>query len=64
MQLLRVVLAIFLPPLAVFLTYGISSAFLINVLLTLLGWLPGSIHAVWVVVKHAEGERIAGGNLR
>ncbi|MDY7015867.1 MAG: YqaE/Pmp3 family membrane protein, partial [Cyanobacteriota bacterium] len=28
-------------------------------LLTLLGWLPGSIHAVWVLSKHAErvGER-------
>jgi uncharacterized membrane protein YqaE (UPF0057 family) len=27
---------------------------LINILLTLLGWLPGSIHAVWVIVKHEE----------
>lgn len=27
---------------------------LINILLTLLGWLPGSIHAIWVIAKHEE----------
>lgn len=54
MKLLRIVLAIVLPPVAVFLTYGISTALLINILLTILGWLPGSIHAIWVVVKHYE----------
>ncbi|MEQ8956781.1 MAG: YqaE/Pmp3 family membrane protein [Coleofasciculus chthonoplastes F3-SA18-01] len=54
MKLLRIVLGILLPPAGVFMTTGISSAFLINILLTLLGWLPGSIHAVWVIVKHEE----------
>jgi uncharacterized membrane protein YqaE (UPF0057 family) len=53
-NLLRIVLGILLPPLGVFLTYGISSTLLINVLLTLLGWLPGSIHAVWAIAKHME----------
>ncbi|MEQ8974779.1 MAG: YqaE/Pmp3 family membrane protein [Coleofasciculus sp. C1-SOL-03] len=54
MKLLRIVLGILLPPVGVFMTTGISSAFLINILLTLLGWLPGSIHAIWVIVKHEE----------
>jgi uncharacterized membrane protein YqaE (UPF0057 family) len=54
MKLLRIVLGILLPPAGVFMTKGISSAFLINILLTLLGWLPGSIHAVWVIVKNEE----------
>ncbi|MEQ9671514.1 YqaE/Pmp3 family membrane protein [Coleofasciculus sp. G2-EDA-02] len=54
MKLLRIVLGILLPPVGVFLTTGISSAFFINILLTLLAWLPGSIHAVWVIVKHEE----------
>ncbi len=54
MKLLRIVLGILLPPAGVFMTTGISSAFLINILLTLLGWLPGSIHAVWVIVKNEE----------
>jgi uncharacterized membrane protein YqaE (UPF0057 family) len=54
MKLLRILLGIVLPPAGVFLTTGISSAFFINVLLTFLGWLPGSIHAVWVMTKQAE----------
>ncbi|PPS39600.1 YqaE/Pmp3 family membrane protein [Chroococcidiopsis sp. TS-821] len=54
MKLLRIATAIILPPLGVFLTEGISTAFLINIVLTLLGWLPGSIHALWIIVKHEE----------
>lgn len=54
MNILRIVLAILIPPLGVFLTFGLGTTFLINVLLTLLGWLPGSIHAVWAIVKHEE----------
>ncbi|HEY9664731.1 MAG TPA: YqaE/Pmp3 family membrane protein [Allocoleopsis sp.] len=54
MKLLRIVLALVLPPVAVFLTYGLSTTLLINIVLTLLGWFPGSIHAVWAVVKHYE----------
>ncbi|NEP20425.1 MAG: YqaE/Pmp3 family membrane protein, partial [Leptolyngbya sp. SIO4C1] len=47
MKILQFILAIVLPPAGVFLTYGLSTTLLINVLLTLLGILPGSIHAVW-----------------
>jgi uncharacterized membrane protein YqaE (UPF0057 family) len=54
MKLLRYVLGILLPPVGVFLTYGLSSTLVINVLLTLLGWLPGSIHAVWAIAKADE----------
>jgi uncharacterized membrane protein YqaE (UPF0057 family) len=54
MKLLRLILAIALPPVAVFLTFGVSSTLVINILLTLLGWLPGSIHALWVVTKYDE----------
>lgn len=53
-RLLRYALAIVLPPVGVFWAYGLSTALLINVLLTLLGWLPGSIHAVWAIAKHDE----------
>ncbi|NEQ22159.1 MAG: YqaE/Pmp3 family membrane protein [Microcoleus sp. SIO2G3] len=66
MNLLRIVLAILLPPLGIFMTVGVGPTLLINVLLTLLGWLPGSIHALWVIVKHEEKvardeERVARG---
>ncbi|MDY6805089.1 MAG: YqaE/Pmp3 family membrane protein [Cyanobacteriota bacterium] len=54
MRLVQILLGILIPPLGVFLTEGVSSAFVINILLTLLGWLPGSIHAVWVITKQAE----------
>jgi len=36
-------LAIFLPPLAVFLKRGCNADFLINILLSILGWIPGVI---------------------
>ena len=54
MKILKFVLGIFLPPLGVFLTYGVSTALFINILLTLLGIVPGSIHAVWAIAKHYE----------
>lgn len=51
---LRLILAVVLPPLSVLLTEGISQAFIINILLTLVGWIPGVIHAVWILNKRAE----------
>ncbi|NJL84756.1 MAG: YqaE/Pmp3 family membrane protein [Leptolyngbyaceae cyanobacterium SM1_1_3] len=54
MKLLRFILGILVPPVGVFMTYGVSSTLLINILLTLLAWVPGSIHAVWAIAKHYE----------
>ncbi|MBE9520966.1 MAG: YqaE/Pmp3 family membrane protein [Proteobacteria bacterium] len=54
MDILRIVLAIFLPPVAVFLTVGLGLHFWINILLTILGFIPGMIHALWVIVKKKE----------
>lgn len=54
MNLLRIITGFILPPLGVFLTVGIGPTLFINILLTVLGWLPGSIHAIWVIVKHEE----------
>jgi uncharacterized membrane protein YqaE (UPF0057 family) len=51
MSILEIILAIILPPLAVGLKKGIGSAFLINILLTLIGWLPGVIHAFYVLSR-------------
>ena len=53
-KLVRYALGILLPPVGVFMTYGISSTLLINVLLTILGYVPGVIHAVWAITKHEE----------
>ncbi len=54
MGILNVIVAILLPPLGVFMAMGVSQALLINVLLTLLGWVPGVIHALWILSKKAE----------
>lgn len=51
MDILRLVCAIFLPPLGVFLQVGLTTQFWINVLLTFLGYIPGIIHAVWIILK-------------
>ena len=51
MDIVRIILAILLPPLGVFLQVGIGAQFWINILLTLLGYIPGIVHAVWVIAK-------------
>jgi len=54
MKLVRILSAIFLPPLGIFLTVGVGPTLIINILLTLLCWLPGAIHALWVILKREE----------
>jgi uncharacterized membrane protein YqaE (UPF0057 family) len=49
MDVLRIIIAILLPPLGVFLQVGIGPQFWINILLTLLGYIPGIVHAVWII---------------
>ncbi len=51
MDLIRVLFSVLLPPLGVFLQVGIGGAFWINIILTLLGYIPGIIHAVWIIAK-------------
>jgi uncharacterized membrane protein YqaE (UPF0057 family) len=48
----RIVVAILLPPLGVFLQVGLTKHFWINILLTILGYIPGIVHAVWVIAKY------------
>jgi uncharacterized membrane protein YqaE (UPF0057 family) len=47
--LVLILLSVFLPPLAAFFVVGLSTHFWINLILTLLGWLPGTVHALWLV---------------
>jgi len=51
LDIIRILLAFFLPPLGVFLQVGLGLHFWLNILLTLCGWLPGIIHALWVILK-------------
>ncbi|SNX81299.1 Plasma membrane proteolipid 3 [Melanopsichium pennsylvanicum] len=51
-DIVKIILAIFLPPLGVFLERGCGADFWINVLLTILGYIPGIIHALYIIFKY------------
>ena len=51
LDIIRILLAFILPPLGVFLQVGLGLHFWLNILLTLCGWLPGIVHALWVILK-------------
>ena len=48
---LKLILAILLPPVGVFTEVGLNGAFWLNILLTILGYIPGIIHAVYIILK-------------
>jgi len=50
-KILLIIIAILLPPLAVFLKSGAGKDLLINIILCILFWIPGVLHALWVVLK-------------
>ncbi len=54
MDLLRLVCSVFIPPLGVFLQVGIGLHFWLNIILTLLGYFPGLIHALYVILKEND----------
>jgi uncharacterized membrane protein YqaE (UPF0057 family) len=51
MDILRIILSVIIPPLGVFLQVGIGFHFWLNILLTLLGYIPGLVHAIWIIAK-------------
>lgn len=48
---IKIIAAIILPPLGVFLEVGPTMQFWVNILLTLFGFIPGVIHALYVIFK-------------
>ena len=52
MEILKIIIAILLPPLGVFMQVGIGKHFWINIILTILGYIPGIVHAIWVIAKN------------
>ena len=51
LDILRILIAIILPPVGVLLQVGLGLHFWVNILLTLCGYVPGIIHAIWVIAK-------------
>lgn len=50
-DILLIVLSVLLPPLGVLFSRGFGTQFLINIVLTILGYVPGIVHAVWLIAR-------------
>lgn len=50
MTIVKIILALLLPPVAAFLQVGVTKHFWINLILSLLFFVPGVIHALWLVL--------------
>ena len=48
-DVVRIILSMIIPPVGVFFKVGFGMHFWINIMLTILGYFPGLIHAIWVV---------------
>ncbi|UNI20839.1 plasma membrane proteolipid Pmp3 [Purpureocillium takamizusanense] len=46
----KFIFAIILPPLGVFLEVGCDTHLFLNILLTIFGYIPGIIHAIYIIV--------------
>ncbi|NNC87147.1 MAG: YqaE/Pmp3 family membrane protein [Akkermansiaceae bacterium] len=49
-DIVRIILAVLLPPLGVALQVGLTFHFWLNLVLTLFFWVPGMIHAFYVIL--------------
>lgn len=49
---IKILFAILLPPLGVFFEVGLKGHFWLSIVLTLLGYFPGIIHALYVILRH------------
>jgi len=50
-KLVLIIVAVLLPPVAVFLKKGVGKDLVINILLCILFFVPGLVHALWLVTK-------------
>jgi uncharacterized membrane protein YqaE (UPF0057 family) len=51
----KILTAILIPPLSIFLEFGVGKKFFINVVLTICGIVPGVIHAIWNLSEEKRG---------
>jgi len=50
----RIIASVIIPPLGVFLRVGLGFHFWLNIGLTLLGYIPGLVHAIWIIAKKSK----------
>ncbi|KAF9922921.1 plasma membrane proteolipid Pmp3 [Linnemannia zychae] len=51
-DIFKFIFAVIFPPLGVLLERGCGADLLINILLTILGFIPGIIHAFYIILKY------------
>jgi uncharacterized membrane protein YqaE (UPF0057 family) len=51
-NVLLYLLAIFVPPVPVAMLAGCGADLIISIVFTLFAWIPGVIHAWWIISKH------------
>ncbi|HET8553920.1 MAG TPA: YqaE/Pmp3 family membrane protein [Rhodanobacteraceae bacterium] len=51
MDIIRIILSVIIPPVGVFLQVGFGLQFWVNILLTILGYVPGLIHALYIILS-------------
>jgi uncharacterized membrane protein YqaE (UPF0057 family) len=54
MIIIKLIAALILPPLAAFMQVGLGMHFWLNIILTLFGWLPGLIHALYLIAADVK----------
>jgi len=50
-KIVLIIIAILLPPLAVFLKNGVGKDLIINIILCFIFYIPGILHALWLITK-------------
>ncbi|CAL9736573.1 plasma membrane proteolipid 3 [Monosporozyma servazzii] len=56
--LLNAIIAIILPPLAVFIADGLGGTFFIDILLTIFAWIPGVLFALYIVFSRKSNTQV------
>jgi len=54
---LRLIASVIIPPVGVFFQVWFGFHFWLNILLTILGYIPGLIHAVWVILRFDNSKK-------
>ncbi len=50
-KIVQIIIAIILPQVAAFIKIGASKHLIINIVLCLFGYVPGIVHALWLILR-------------
>ncbi|CAB4256287.1 similar to Saccharomyces cerevisiae YDR276C PMP3 Small plasma membrane protein related to a family of plant polypeptides that are overexpressed under high salt concentration or low temperature [Maudiozyma barnettii] len=50
-KIINIILALFLPPVSVFLARGWGTECIVSIVLTICGWVPGMLYALYIILQ-------------